>query len=63
VNAKISPAPNAPTRGLAGLGNLDIQSHDDGTLVGRYNGDQFIVIALDGWELDFFIDIWDDSFR
>ncbi|MDJ0663741.1 MAG: hypothetical protein QNJ75_04220 [Acidimicrobiia bacterium] len=50
---------NAPTRGLTGIGDLDIQRHDDDTLAGRYNSDQFILIALDGWDLDYFIDIWD----
>jgi hypothetical protein len=51
-------APNMLTYGLEGLGDLELQHHDDGTFTGRFDGDRFIGIALDGWALDFFIDAW-----
>jgi len=53
--------PNLPTYGLEGLGDVEMQQHDDGTYTGRFNGDQYIGIALDGWSLDFFVEVWDGA--
>ncbi len=47
--------------GLDGLGNVELQRHDDGTYTGRFNGDNYIGVALDGWALDFFVDVWDEA--
>jgi hypothetical protein len=53
--------PNTLTYALEGLGSIELQRHEDGTYTGQYNGDQYIGIALDGWSIDFFVDVWDQA--
>jgi hypothetical protein len=53
--------PNALTFGLDGIGYVELQMHEDGTYTGRFNRDQYIGVAIDGWSIDFFVDVWNQA--